>query len=321
MPKRAWARLHALAMVWTRPREPEEFPARFDRRRVYVLPTRFGLFYGVLLLAMLVGALNYNNNPALLLGLLLGGAGLASLVAAQLQLGGMALVAADAEPVPAGSELMLRVHAQADDGRRRRGLRVALEPDRAVSALLNLDNGRGEAQLPVPTSRRGWLDLPRLEVSTTRPLGLARAWAYAWPHNPVLVYPVREAEPPPLPTGSGDRVQNRLHPAGDDVHHLRSYRRGDPRRAIAWKPSARRDTLLVREYEQPQGADIVLDWNALPSMPYEQRISRLAGWVDEAERDGRRYRLILPGQPPIGAGQGPGHRHDCLRALALMPHA
>ena len=59
-------------------------PVRFDRRRVYVLPTRFGMFYAALLMAMLLGALNYNNNPALLLGLLLGGAGLASLVAAQL---------------------------------------------------------------------------------------------------------------------------------------------------------------------------------------------------------------------------------------------
>jgi hypothetical protein len=42
--------------------------------------------------------------------------------------------------------------------------------------------------------------------------------------------------------------------------------------------------------------------------------------VDEAERDGRRYRLLLPTQPSLGPGQGPGHRHLCLRALALMPY-
>ena len=126
-------RLHDWALVWTRPREPEALPARFDRRRVYVLPTRFGLFYAVLLLAMLLGALNYNNNPALLLGLLLAGAGLASLVAAQLQLTGLAVVALDAEPVPAGDELTVRLHAQADDRRRRRGLAVALESTEGAS--------------------------------------------------------------------------------------------------------------------------------------------------------------------------------------------
>ncbi|KGM57540.1 membrane protein [Lysobacter arseniciresistens ZS79] len=312
--------MHDWALVWTRPREPEALPARFDRRRVYVLPTRFGLFYTVLLLAMLLGALNYNNNPALLLGLLLAGAGLASLIAAQLQLTGLAVVALDAEPVPAGTDLPLTLHAQADDRRRRRGLAVALETTPSLRGVLNLDQGRGEARLAVATSERGWLDLPRLRVSTTRPLGLATAWGYVWPQAPALVYPRPETDGPPLPTGSGDRVQTRLHPSGEDVHHLRNYRRGDSRRAIAWKSSARRDSLLVREYEQPLGADIVLDWHGLERMPYEAKVSRLARWVDEAERDGRRYRLLLPGQPPLGPDHGPAHRHACLRALALLPH-
>ena len=95
----------------------------------------------------------------------------------------------------------------------------------------------------------------------------------------------------------------------------------DSRRAIAWKPSARRDSLLVREYEEPQGADVVLDWNELAALPVEARIQRLARWVDEAERDQRRYRLVLPGQPPLGPAGGATHRHACLRALALLPGA
>lgn len=320
MPPSWRSRLHAWAMVWTRPRAPEALPARLDRRRVYVLPTRFGLFYAVLLMAMTLGALNYNNNPALLLALLLTGAGLASLIAAQLQLSGLGITAVDAEPVPAGAPLQLCVHATATDARRRRGLRVDLNPTPDTGSVLNLDQGFGEAELALPTDHRGWLDLPRLRISTTRPLGLARAWAYAWPQTPLLVYPAPEPDGPPLPTGSGDRVQSRLHPAGDDVHHLRGYRRGDSRRAIAWKPSARHDSLLVREYEQPLGNEVLLDWGGLGRLGYEARIARLARWIDEAERDGRRYRLILPGQPALGPGHGPAHRHACLRALALLPH-
>src|SRR5690606_18015329 len=219
-----------------------------------------------------LGALNYNNNPALLLVLLLAGTALTSLLLAHLQLSGLELVAVGGEPVPAGTPLPLRVHARASDGRARRGLRVACP---GAQATLSLTDDSGEAVLAIPTERRGWLALPRLEVSTVRPLGLARCWAWCWPATPVLVYPAPEADAPPLPPGSGQSARAKLQPAGDDVHHLRAYRRGDPRRTIAWKPSARRDTLLVREYEQPQGETLELDWQSLPGMAHEARIRRL----------------------------------------------
>ncbi|WP_027081365.1 DUF58 domain-containing protein [Luteimonas mephitis] len=304
------------ALAWARPRHPEPLPVLLDRRRVYILPTAFGGFFGLLLLAMLVGALNYNNNPALLLALLLAGAANTGLFAAHLQLSGLQIVAIVAEPVAAGTPLQLGVHARATPERSRRGLRVECL---GSAGVLSLDNGAGTATLEIPTVRRGWLDPGRLRISTTRPLGLARAWAWVWPEAPLLVYPAPEAHGPPLPEGSGDSAQARLHPAGDDVHHLRAYRRGDARRAIAWKPSARHGTLLVREYEQPLGADLVLDWHALHALAWEDRIRRLARWVDEAERANRRWQLQLPGQPALGPARGSDHRHACLRALALMP--
>ena len=315
----AWAqRLRLRFEKLARPKQRETLPTHIDRRRVYVLPTGVGMFYALLLLAMGLGALNYNNNPALMLVLLLAGAANASLLAAHLQLTGLQVGAIGAEPVAAGTALSLRVHARAEPGRIRRGLRVRCGD---ASATLSLDDGAGQAVLAVPTLHRGWLELPRLRISTTRPLGLAIAWAYVWPDSPVLVYPAPEAQGPPLPRGAGDAGVARLHPAGDDVHHLRAYRRGDPRRAIAWKPSARRDTLLVREYEQPLGADVLLDWHQVSGVAYEARIRRLARWIDEAEREGRRYRLDLPGQPALGPASGAQHRHACLRALALLPES
>lgn len=301
-----------------RPRHRESLPVALDRHRVYILPTAFGWFFLLLLLAMLGGALNYNNNPALLLSMLLAGTANTSLFAAHLQLGGLQVLAVSAEPVAAGKPLRLEVHARAQPGRSRRGLRVECLD---ATGVLTLDNGAGTATLQVPTARRGWLDPGRVRISTTRPLGLARAWAWVWPASPLLVYPAPEAHGPPLPQGGGDNGPARLHPAGDDVHHLRAYRRGDARRAIAWKPSARHGTLLVREYEQPLGADLVLDWHALQALAWEDRIHRLARWVDQAEREGRRWTLQLPTQPPLGPARGADHRHACLRALALLPEA
>src|SRR3546814_16987027 len=86
-----------------RPRHPEPLPVALDRRRVYILPTAFGWFFLLLLLAMLAGAPNYKNNPALLLALLLAGAAHTTLFAAHLQLSGLRVLPPDAAPRAAGT--------------------------------------------------------------------------------------------------------------------------------------------------------------------------------------------------------------------------
>ena len=203
--RRLVQRLQSRAQALARPRQPETLPVQFDRRRVYVLPTAFGVFFALLLLTMWLGGLNYNNNPALLLGLLLAGAANTSLIAAHLQLTGLQVSAVSAQPVPAGAPLEVRVHVRADSGRARRGLRVDCGD---VSARLSLVDGQAQATLLLPTQQRGWRDLERLRISTTRPLGLARAWAYVWSDVPLLVYPAPEAHGPPLPEGFGTNARH-----------------------------------------------------------------------------------------------------------------
>lgn len=300
------------------PRQPEALPLRLDRRRIYVLPTRFGLFVAVLLSAMLLGALNYNNNPALLLALLLSTAAIASAISAHLQLSGLELEALTAEPVHAGQPLRVRLALSQHQQRTRHGLHLQHGP--AESWITVPAEGRVDAELELPTQQRGWLDLQRVRISTTQPLGLVRSWAWFWPEQPLLVYASPEAQGPALPERGSDPLHSRADPAGEELHQLRAYRAGDARRSIAWKHSARRDTLLVREYEKPVGVEVVLDWRQLAGLGTEARISRLARWVDMAERQGRRYTLLLPGQPALGPAQGPAHHHLCLRALALLPH-
>ncbi|MBP8647818.1 MAG: DUF58 domain-containing protein [Thermomonas sp.] len=310
------AALRRRLQSWMRPRQAESLPVRLRRNRIYVLPTATGLFFALLLGTMGLGALNFNNNPGLLLALLLAGAAQASLIAAHMQLSGVVVDAVAADPVPAGEPLRLRISLGARDQRMRRGLRISHGDAHAHAAF---DHHGGTVELPIPTGRRGLMPLPRLELRTLQPLGLARAWAYVWPRQVALVYPAPETQAPPLPAPAGDAGRAQVTRAGDDVHHLRGYRAGDAPRSVAWKASARRDSLLVREYEQHRSDQLLLDWPLTAGLPYEQRIRRLARWVDDAERQGRRYALGLPGQAPVPMGLGMAHRHRCLRALALMP--
>lgn len=301
---------------WARPRAPEAIPTLIDRRRIYVLPTGFGLFVSALLATMLLGALNYNNNPALLLGFLLAAAAHNSLVRAHLNLSGVRLVSIGAEPVHAGEPLHLRLRLDAAPQRQRRGLGLYLGQ---AHTRIDIDDEHGaQAHLPHPTTRRGWQRLDRIRLSTRQPHGFAVAWCWFWPDTRLLVYPALEPQAPPLPVDGGEGTLTRRRDLGDELHHLRDYRSGDPLRQVAWKSSARNDRLLVREYEGNAGREVDLAWDRLAGLDAEARIRRLARWVVEAERHGLRYRLRLPGHS-LGPGHGPDHRHACLRALALMP--
>ena len=309
-------RMAALALI--RPRKPEPTPVRITRNRIYVLPTAFGLFIAMMLFAMLIGGLNYNNNPALLLVFLLAGIANNSLVQAHLALSGLRLKSVHADPVHAGQVLQLRMGFDAEGRRDRNGMELLCD---GASARFDLPAGsEAEAVLEMPTARRGWLVPGRLRLSTLRPHGLARAWSWLRPQGQWLVYPAPEGNAPPLPESLGDGQSSHVRNQGEQPHHLRDYRPGDPLRQIAWKSSARADRLLSREYESAVAPEIFLDWSALTALPYEARIRRLTRWVIEAERNGCRYALRLPNErlPP---GRGAEHRHACLRALALLPDA
>jgi uncharacterized protein (DUF58 family) len=304
-------------LMLVRPKQPEPLPAQITRRRIYVLPTGFGLFLGVLLATMLVGGLNYNNNPALLLVFLVGGVANNSLVHAHLILSGVSLKSLHADPVFAGQALHLKLRFHASGARRRPGLQLLAGHAQALFELAPDDEA--EVTLEMPTTRRGWMQVGRLRLSTLWPLGLARAWSWLRPDTRLLVYPAPDPAAPPLPQALGDGDSPRTRQHGEQPHHLRDYRLGDMPRQIAWKASARADKLLVREYESAVARDLLIDWNAAAGLAYEHRISRLARWVIEAERSGSRYALRLPSER-LPSGRGPEHRHACLRALALMPH-
>jgi uncharacterized protein (DUF58 family) len=310
--KIAEARLPAL----TRLKRPEALPITLDRRRIYVLPTRHGLFFGGLLCAMTIGALNYNNNPALMLCFLMLSAAHTSLLRAFLAMRGLRLEQVGSEAVHAGEAQTLRLLFSGAEPRRRRG--IVVRKDNAAVAFMLEPDARTEVRLPIAAPRRGWHAIGRMHLSTTHPLGLFIVWSWINPEAHALVYPALEPSAPVLP-GSGERGQPRRRKGLDEEpHSLRDYRAGDPLRLMAWKRSAQIGRAMVREFESPAGRDVLLDWRELGALESEARIRRLARWVLEAERQGLRTTLLLP-TGRIGPGSGAVHVQACLRELALMP--
>ena len=327
--ERGIERLSKLPMV--RPRAVETLPVHIDRRRIYVLPTGFGLFLGLMLGTMVIGGLNYNNNPALLLAFVVIAVAHNSLVQAHLTLSGLRLVALHAEPVHAGQAMAVRVAFEATGQRARPGLELRTGEE---EVFLDLAPGeRGEVVLRLATHQRGWLDPGRLRMAT-RMVELDRGRLLSYPGNFAQYQALKEVQlqQEAVINARADKLlaqeevwirkgveARRTRAQGEQPHHLREYRPGDSRKQIAWKPSARSERLLVREYEASAPRELDLDWESLAALAHEARIRRLTRWVLDADRLGHRYRLRLP-NAVLGPGRGPEHRHACLRALALMPH-
>ena len=303
-------------MPWLRAGARDAQPFTVGNRRIYVLPTRFGLFVGAALAVLNLGSLNYNNNAALLLGFVVISLCNNALIAGHLSLLDLRLRTQSAAPVFAGQmlELPVLIESAKPDGRQ-----LLLE-HADFHCAVPLDGGEIRAVLPIIAARRGWQDIDRITVSTRHPLGLARAWCHLNLHERVLVYPAPRGKPLPMQMAAADGgIGRNARDRSDQPHHLREYRSGDARKQIAWKASARTGQLQVREYERASADELLLDWHGLPHLDHEARIAQLTLWVLEAERRQRRYALHLPGVR-IAADSGAEHRHRCLQALALMPH-
>jgi uncharacterized protein (DUF58 family) len=305
-----WAERRLPAL--TQHRRLEELPIELHRRRVYILPTGFGVAFTLLLLVMMVGSLNYSNNAALLLTCMLGSATAISMLVAFRTLNGLRVRGLRAGHATAGQPIDVTFDFEA------KRLRQAVRLDIADGTRAFDVQGRTDVTVRIPTERRGWLSMPRFRIWTTWPLGLFRAWSWMHPNYAVLVWPRPELSGPAPTLPVEDNRRQRLH-RGEDLAALRDYRSGDSMRHVAWKASARHENLLVKDYEQPEARqEWRLDWRQLRGLDNEARIGRLARWLGEAQAQGRQWSLWLPNEV-IPLGSGPAHYAHCMSALALLP--
>lgn len=294
---------------------PETGPVLLDRRRVYILPTRQGLLLGAVLIAILLGAINYDNALAFALAFLLTGLCLVSILHTWHNLQGLRVEAGRCPPVFAGGEARFPVGLGNEAGHLRPALALVL-PD-GTETVLDLPPGLQWTTLSRPAPRRGRLALGRFRMATRFPLGLFRAWSPLELAASCLVYPA-PSPPAPLPPGQfaatgsgGERGQGH-----DDFTALRPYLNGDSLRHVHWKAVARGQGMHIKQFAGEAPQELWLAWELLPGLATEERLSRLCRWVLEADAAGLAYGLRLP-ERTIPPGSGPAQRLCCLEALAL----
>lgn len=293
-----------------------------SQRRVFIVPSRAGLGFVLLLAVLLVGSVNYGLGLGFGLTFLALSCALVDMVATYRNLAHLRLQQGRTAPVFAGEEAQFELLVINRTRLARYGIRADFAELAEPRHVADLAAGsHATVTLTLPTTTRGWLAPARVKLSTRFPLGLFVAWSYWRPATRTLVYPRPEDGAPGLPLQGGGGSS--LRTAGvDDFAGVRNYQAGDSPRQMAWRQIARLDPasggqLFTKHFEGGGGDDLVLDFDRLPrSLDLELRLARLTRWVLDAESRALPYAFHL-GLLRIDAGSGAAHQAACLRALAL----
>jgi len=304
----------------------DALPMIVNRRRIYIIPTRFGIALALLLVAMLIAGLNYNSNLGLAFGFLMVSLALVAMHHCHrnlLNLSVDAIVEVDAFAGDyANFEILLRNEAGIDrcDLEIRMDLAEGRGAGGVFTALVSVAaRGYQHGTVSVPVARRGVTRLERFELRTRYPFGWFRAWTYV--HSPLTAFvaprPGGERALPSASAAVGTAAQSEVR-GDEDFAGLRAYEAGVPLKHMAWKVLARGGEPAVRSYTGLAAEPEWLDWAALHSLGAEARLSQLCRWVLSSEAAQRTYGLRIPGTE-ITPSRGPAHRSACLRALARYP--
>lgn len=237
-------------------------------------PTRDGGWFILVLVGILVVALNTGNNQLyLLLGMLLTLV-LSSWLLSEISLRGIVPRRQPPPRVHANHPFLMGIVLR-NEKRRFPSFSIEVEDlcdDQVVDKrcyFLKIPSGRTQQtsyrhSLP----RRGRYVFTAFRISTKFPFALFRASRYVEHKSEIIVYPALLSLshlPQALLSAAGEQTVGKLGRRGA-FHALRELRSGDDPRDIHWKSSARRQRLMVREYEDEavQQVTLYVD-NALPA--------------------------------------------------------
>jgi uncharacterized protein (DUF58 family) len=276
------------------------------QRRLFLLPTRFGLAWLALVGVLLLFGVNYQNSLAYALAFWLAGLAVVVLLRTWRNLLGVAVELQLPREAFAGREARLGIALRA--ARSRTAIGLVLDSHDVTLPRLETE---ATASLPWRPGHRGWQLPPTLRLETRWPLGLVRAVAWVQPTTRLLVYPA------PLEAAGTEHRQLGEGLDATDFAGLRRFERGDSATRVAWKQWSRSGILTTKVFSVPPRQQLWLDYATCRGSP-ERRLSLLCARVMAHHRAGDRYGLRLPGLE-LPRGEGERHRRAALEALALFP--
>lgn len=302
---------------WLDARVPPANAVTLNQRKVFMLPSREGLYFALLLVFMLIAGINYQNSLVFAFAFLLASLFMVGMLHTYRNLAGLTLQAGTTRDAFAGEDAAFEVVLSRQGERRFESLALGWDKTLLADADL-IEDTECRVRLFVPAQARGVLDPGRLLVETRYPLGLFRAWSWVDLSVSTLVYP-RPIAAGQRPQGDSSAGEGELvtREGSDDFYGLREYNLGDPLKHIAWKSYARTDEMFVKQFAARVDRRVWIDWELFAGLDREARLSHMCHWVLVLAKSSDEYGLRLPGLT-LQPARGDAHASEVLRALALF---
>ncbi len=289
------------------------------RRQLYILPTRMGWYFTVIMVALFGIAVKFDNQAAFMMLFVLISMALLGMIYTHNNILGLQLSGQASNSVFLGEHAEFPLIVKNPKNKPRHAIWVV---SGGFQQVLQLDADDEQlVKLKLPTVQRGYLNCDPVNLTSLYPLGIFFCWSKRFSaQKRCLVYP-QPLDLISLPTDSnqaGKQENNSAAKQGnEDFHGMKQYQPGDRIRDIHWPSVSKTNKLVTIEYENLSPSSINLSWLSLPaSMSVEDKLSQLTYWVIEAEKSGARYQLEMPNNT-INYDNGANHYHSCLRTLAL----
>ena len=300
---------------WIKKRNPASNPQIFNSNNLYILPSRFGWAYGLVLLTLFSGAINYQISTVFLMTFLLAVIGLVSAWEAHANLKELSVKLISIKDAQQGKPALVTLLLHSNNK-----IRFGLEFQVGKQATTRLEKIPLEGLqfiVPIETSLRGSFLLPPIIISSLFPFGIFRVWGYAHFDKHYYVYPEPISPNFWPPSSANQNKKKKDIPGDEELYDLKQVENPwvQPN-LIAWKIAAKGQGWYLKTMSNNEGNYWLFSLNDLPAVDVELKLQYLSYWLQIAEENGYIYSLELT-KVPSQFSQGEEHLQYCLRQLAL----
>ncbi|MFT6070642.1 MAG: hypothetical protein ACJAT2_001397 [Bacteriovoracaceae bacterium] len=284
--------------------------------RIYIFLTVSGGYFCSLIFILFLISLSYANSLAYFSSFLFLSVVWVSCIVTNYNLHGLEILRLKASDIYFESEPLLVEVDFKNAGKKPRFDIEAGVKDAESEFVTEIGPGES-ASIKVFLNQRkvGVHSIKKADLYTSFPFGLFKSWKPYRFEKEICIVPTPKYKP--LPTeemtasGEGDQMSSQLN--DEFKNHMRYTTEGVGR--IDWKIFARRDELLLKEYEGEVSQNFEFNDKQLTKFEKKDRLGFLTYWLLEAEKKGASYSLEL-GEDSVPKGFGKNHLHRCLRIIA-----